>query len=88
MKKFLAWAQSRAKSLVVFIPVVAAGLLAATQHDSPGAESVTQGELLSIALTALAGQQFVFWTPNKDKEGTKQEESVQPPELGAGYEGV
>ena len=34
---------------------------------------------LIVAGAVLAAQQGVYWTPNKDPEGRRQRESVQPP---------
>ena len=63
-----------AKSLV-------AGALAGVSAAVPlwGSDGIVGVEWLIVAGAVLAGQQGVYWTPNKDPLGQRQRESVQPP---------
>ena len=63
-----------AKSLV-------AGAIAGIGAAVPlwGSDGIVGVEWLIVAGAVLAGQQGVYWTPNKDPLGHRQRESVQPP---------
>lgn len=42
---------------------------------------VTAGEWVTVAIAFFAGLGLVWAIPNKDPEGKRQDESVQPPNL-------
>ena len=69
-----------AKSLVA---ALVAGLGSLYQALDGADQRVTTQEWIAVAMTTLAAIGAVFAVPNKDPEGTRQDESVQPPERGA-----
>ncbi len=59
------------------IGAIVAGLASAQQALDDG--NISSAEGVGIAAAVFAGLVLVFSVPNKDPEGTKQDESVQPP---------
>lgn len=68
-----------AKALVGFAAPAAGTIIAAVQEGSPGHETITQAEWVTALCIAVATSAGVGITPNKDRLGKKQDESVQPP---------
>jgi hypothetical protein len=68
-----------AKALVGFAAPMAGSLIVAVQDSSPGGSAITQGEWIAGFCVAIVTAGAVGGTPNKDREGTHQRESVQPP---------
>lgn len=68
-----------AKALVGFLAPMAGSLIVAVQEASPGHETITSGEWIAGFCVAVVTAGAVAGTPNKDRKGTHQNESVQPP---------
>jgi peptidoglycan/LPS O-acetylase OafA/YrhL len=66
------------KALAGFIGAALVAYLSATDGG------VTQAEWLKILVAGLGGSGLVYAVPNKDPKARHQDESVQPPERGAG----
>lgn len=54
------------------------GLIAATQQESAGHDHITSGEWIGILASMVVLSGGVYLTPNKDRKGRHQDESVQP----------
>lgn len=67
------------KAVVGFVAPGATLLIAAMQDGSAGGSVITQNEWVTAALTCVITSGAVLAKGNKDKEGTHQDESVQPP---------
>jgi hypothetical protein len=74
MEKIAPYYKAFTAILVAFLGSLGTALL----EDSAGGSSITSSEWISAVVLALAAGGAVFTVPNKDPEGTHQEESVQP----------
>lgn len=70
-----------AKAVAAFIVTLAGYLISAMQDDSVGGSRITGNEFLYAFLLTIVVTGAVFGTPNKDRRGTKQAESTQPPQM-------
>lgn len=73
--------QSLAPYAKAFVAALIAGASAAIPQVEDG---LNASEWLTVAVAFLTALSVVFAVPNKDPEGTNQDESVQPPEDYAG----
>lgn len=67
------------KAVIGFITPGVVALVAAVQDGSQGGSAVTGPEWVGIGAACVLTGSLVLATPNKDKTGTHQDESVQPP---------
>ena len=65
--------------LIPFLTSIGAALL----ESSDGGVAITAHEWITSTVVALIAGGAVFAVPNKDPQALHQDESVQPPELGA-----
>lgn len=70
------------KAVVAFVTPAIPTVLASMQESSAGGTTIVAVEWVTIIAASLGTSAVVYATPNKDRTGTKQDESVQPPEDG------
>jgi len=64
-----------------YFKAIVAALIAGASAAIPQIDDgLSASEALGVARAFLTALSVVFAVPNKDPEGTKQDESVQPPE--------
>ena len=67
------------KAIAAFVSAAAASALAARGVDTEAAQVITSGEWVEAGLTGLGAAAVVYFVPNRDPKGARQDESVQPP---------
>lgn len=70
-----------AKAVAAFIVTMAGYLISAMQEDTAGGSRIVGNEWLYAFLITIVTTGAVWGTPNKDRRGTKQAESTQPPQM-------
>ena len=80
LESFITFIAPYWKAVVGFLTPGVVAFTAALQDGSPGGSQITGAEWGGILAAMFITGGLVYSTPNKDKTGTHQEESVQPPE--------
>ena len=72
------------KAVVAFITPGAATIGVAVTDASAGGSAITGAEWVTAVVACLLTAGAVYTVPNRDPEGTHQDESTQPPYAGEG----